>query len=214
MCSSDLNTSQWQPASDQGFQITIKEDGTAPLDFKLISGEIPNAPTDTSETLNLVLYGLPDGALVLDGQGNPLSLTYAGLDAIGQPIYQVDIGSLGNIQIKPPLNSTQDINLIGRVVVTENDGESKTFETPLHIRVEPLVDAGDYSRTSHGLEDEFTALDWQPHLSDGAEKVTALTLTGIEPGYEIWVKDSSGTYQLIPSAGSVKIGSASCRERV
>jgi large repetitive protein len=201
----DLNTSQWQPASDQGFQITIKEDGTAPLDFKLISGEIPNAPTDTSETLNLVLYGLPDGALVLDGQGNPLSLTYAGLDASGQPIYQVDIGSLGNIQIKPPLNSTQDINLIGRVVVTENDGESKTFETPLHIRVEPLVDAGDYSRTSHGLEDEFTALDWQPHLSDGAEKVTALTLTGIEPGYEIWVKDSSGTHQLIPSAGSVSL---------
>ncbi|MGY4012474.1 T1SS-143 repeat domain-containing protein [Aeromonas molluscorum] len=201
----DLNTSQWQPASDQGFQITIKEDGTAPLDFKLISGEIPNAPTDTSETLNLVLYGLPDGALVLDGQGNPLSLTYAGLDASGQPIYQVDIGSLGNIQIKPPLNSTQDINLIGRVVVTENDGESKTFETPLHIRVEPLVDAGDYSRTSHGLEDEFTVLDWQPHLSDGAEKVTALTLTGIEPGYEIWVKDSSGTHQLIPSAGSVSL---------
>ena len=201
----DLNTSQWQPASDRGFEITIQEDGSAPLDFKLISGEFPNAPGDTSETLNLVLFGLPDGAQVLDGQGSPLTLTYAGLDTNGQPIYQVDIGSLGNIQIKPPLDSTEDIHLIGRVVVTENDGDSKSFETPLTIKVEPAIDATDYAKTSHGLEDQFTVLDWHPILTDGAEQVTHLSLSGIEPGYEIWIRVGGVDTQLTVSGGAVDL---------
>ncbi|MFM4942346.1 type I secretion protein, partial [Aeromonas bivalvium] len=204
----DLDTSQWQPASDRGFEITIQEDGTAPLDFKLISGEFPNAPGDTSETLNLVLFGLPDGAQVLDGQGNPLTLTYAGLDGDGHPIYQVDIGSLGNIQIKPPLNSTEDIHLIGRVVVTENDGDSKSFETPLTIKVEPAIDATDYAKTSHGLEDQFTVLDWHPILTDGAEQVTHLGLSGIEPGYEIWIRAGGVDTQLTVSGGAVDLSDA------
>ncbi|WP_250894635.1 hypothetical protein, partial [Aeromonas dhakensis] len=157
----DLNTSGWT-ADGNGYTTTVQEDGRAPLDFKLTSGEWTDTPLDHSETLNLVLEGLPAGAKVFDGNGKALTLTFAGLDGKGNPLYQVDVSSLGNLQIQPPANSTADLHLIGHVVVTENDGDSKSFEVPLTIKVEPAIDATDYAKTSHGLEDQFTVLDWQP----------------------------------------------------
>ncbi|MGL4507655.1 MAG: retention module-containing protein, partial [Aeromonas sobria] len=189
----------------QGYSITVAEDGKAPLNFKLVSGELVDTPSDTSESLNLVLSGLPEGAKVFDGKGNELTLTFAGLDAHGKPTYQVDIKELGNLVIQPPHNSTADLNLIAKVVVTENDGDHKSFEVPLHIKVEPEIDATNYSKTSHGLEDQFVVLDWHPVLSDGAEKVTHLTLSGIESGYEIWIRVGGVETQLTVNSGTVDL---------
>ncbi|WP_446323439.1 T1SS-143 repeat domain-containing protein, partial [Aeromonas enteropelogenes] len=70
----DLNTTDWTQEGD-GYTITIKEDGRAPLDFRLESGEKVDTPLDTSESLNLVLEGLPAGAKVFDGSGKELTLT-------------------------------------------------------------------------------------------------------------------------------------------
>ncbi|MGY3943473.1 retention module-containing protein [Aeromonas tecta] len=204
----NLDSTGWTPEGN-GYSITIAEDGRAPLDFRLESGEKVDTPLDNSETLNLVLEGLPEGAKVFDGNGNELTLTFAGLDANGKPIYQVNVSDLGNLQIQPPPNSTADIHLVGHVVVTENDGDHKSFDVPLTIKVEPAIDAGDYAKTSNGLEDEFVTLNWHPDLSDSAEKVTHLSLSGIEPGYEIWVKDANGTHQLtLGSDGSVTLSDA------
>ncbi|RQM88277.1 retention module-containing protein [Aeromonas dhakensis] len=200
----DLNTSGWSQDGN-GYTITIQEDGRAPLDFKLTSGEWTDTPLDHSETLNLVLEGLPAGAKVFDGSGKELTLTFAGLDGKGNPLYQVDVSSLGNLQIQPPPNSTADLHLIGHVVVTENDGDSKSFEVPLTIKVEPAIDATDYAKTSHGLEDQFTVLDWQPDLTDGAEQVTHLGLSGIEPGYEVWIRVGGVETQLTVSGGAVEL---------
>lgn len=204
-----LNGTHWtHDGIGQGYSITVAEDGKAPLNFKLVSGELADTPSDTSESLNLVLSGLPEGAKVFDGKGNELTLTFAGLDAHGKPTYQVDIKELGNLVIQPPHNSTADLNLIAKVVVTENDGDHKSFEVPLHIKVEPEIDATNYNKTSHGLEDQFVVLDWHPMLSDGAEKVTHLSLSGIESGYEVWVKDSNGTHQLTVTSGVVELSDA------
>ncbi|WP_148612192.1 T1SS-143 repeat domain-containing protein, partial [Aeromonas sobria] len=192
----------------KGYSITVAEDGQAPLNFKLVSGELVDTPLDTSESLNMVLSGLPEGARVFDSSGKELTLTFAGLDAHGKPTYQVDVSDLGNLVIQPPHNSTADLNLIAKVVVTENDGDHKSFEVPLHIKVEPEIDATNYSKTSHGLEDQFVVLDWRPVLSDGAEKVTHLSLSGIESGYEVWVKDSNGTHQLTVTSGVVELSDA------
>ncbi len=200
----DLNTSGWSQDGN-GYTITIQEDGRAPLDFKLTSGEWTDTPLDHSETLNLVLEGLPAGAKVFDGNGKALTLTFAGLDGKGNPLYQVDVSSLGNLQIQPPANSTADLHLIGHVVVTENDGDSKSFEVPLTIKVEPAIDATDYAKTSHGLEDQFTVLDWQPDLTDSAEQVTHLGLSGIEPGYEVWIRVGRVETQLTVSGGAVEL---------
>ncbi|UAK70719.1 retention module-containing protein [Aeromonas enteropelogenes] len=203
----DLNTTDWTQEGD-GYTITIKEDGRAPLDFRLESGEKVDTPLDTSETLNLVLEGLPAGAKVFDGSGKELTLTFAGLDGQGNPLYQVNVSSLGNLQIQPPPNSTADIHLIGHVVVTENDGDHKRFDVPLTIKVEPEIDAGDYAKTSHGLEDEFVVLNWHPDLSDSAEHVTHLSLSGIEPGYEIWIRVGGVDTQLTVNGGAVDLSDA------
>lgn len=200
----DLNTTDWTQ-NGNGYSITIQEDGRAPLDFKLTSGEWTDTPQDHSETLNLVLEGLPEGARVFDGNGKELTLTFAGLDGKGNPLYQVDVTSLGNLQIQPPPNSTADLHLVGHVVVTENDGDHKSFDVPLTIKVEPAIDATDYAKTSHGLEDQFTVLDWQPDLTDGAEKVTHLSLSGIEPGYEVWIRVGGVETQLTVSGGAVDL---------
>ncbi|MCX7130946.1 retention module-containing protein [Aeromonas sp.] len=204
-----LNGTDWtHDGIGKGYSITVGEDGQAPLNFKLVSGELVDTPLDTSESLNLVLSGLPEGAKVFDASGKELTLTFAGLDASGKPTYQVDVSDLGNLVIQPPHNSTVDLNLIAKVVVTENDGDHKSFEVPLHIKVEPEIDATNYSKTSHGLEDQFVVLGWHPVLTDGAEKVTHLGLSGIEPGYEVWVKDSNGTHQLVVAAGAVDLSDA------
>ncbi|MEV3829482.1 retention module-containing protein [Aeromonas allosaccharophila] len=194
-----------------GYAITVAEDGKAPLNFKLVSGELADTPLDTSESLNLVLSGLPEGARVFDASGKELTLTFAGLDAHGKPTYQVDVSDLGNLVIQPPHNSTEDLDLIAKVVVTENDGDSKSFDVPLHIKVEPEIDATDYSKTSHGLEDQFVVLDWHPVLSDGAEKVTHLSLSGIEPGYEIWIRVGGVDTQLTVNSGTVDLSDTDLR---
>ncbi|MGN5078973.1 retention module-containing protein [Aeromonas veronii] len=203
----ELGNTGWE-AEGTGYAITVGEDGRAPLNFTLTSGEWVDTPHDTSESLNVVLQGLPEGARVFDANGKELTLTFAGLDAHGKPTYQVDVSDFGNLLIQPPHNSTADLNLIAKVVVTENDGDHKSFDVPLHIKVEPEIDATDYSKTSHGLEDQFTVLDWYPTLTDGAEKVTALSLSGVEDGYQIWLRVGSVESQLTVVSGKVTLTAA------
>ncbi|XEI31382.1 retention module-containing protein [Aeromonas veronii] len=201
-----LNGTDWtHDGIGNGYNITVAEDGLAPLNFKLVSGELVDTPLDTSESLNLVLSGLPEGAEVFDASGKALTLTFAGLDANGKATYQVDVSDLGNLVIQPPHNSTADLNLIAKVVVTENDGDHLHFEVPLTIKVEPAIDAGNYDKTSHGLEDQFTVLDWHPTLADGVEKVTALSLSGVADGYQIWLRAGSVESQLTVVAGKVTL---------
>lgn len=203
----ELGNTGWE-VEGTGYATTVGEDGRAPLNFTLTSGEWVDTPHDTSESLNVVLQGLPEGARVFDANGKELTLTFAGLDASGKPTYQVNVSDFGNLLIQPPHNSTADLNLIAKVVVTENDGDHKSFEVPLHIKVEPEIDATDYSKTSHGLEDQFTVLDWHPTLTDGAEKVTALSLSGVEDGYQIWLRVGSVESQLTVVSGKVTLTAA------
>ncbi|MFM5621946.1 retention module-containing protein [Aeromonas veronii] len=203
----ELGNTGWE-AEGTGYAITVGEDGRAPLNFTLTSGEWVDTPHDTSESLNVVLQGLPEGARVFDASGKELTLTFAGLDASGKPTYQVYVSDFGNLLIQPPHNSTADLNLIAKVVVTENDGDHKSFDVPLHIKVEPEIDATDYSKTSHGLEDQFTVLDWHPTLTDGAEKVTALSLSGVEDRYQIWLRVGGVESQLTVVSGKVTLTAA------
>lgn len=203
----ELGNTGWE-VEGTGYATTVGEDGRAPLNFTLTSGEWVDTPHDTSESLNVVLQGLPEGARVFDANGRELTLTFAGLDAHGKPTYQVDVSDFGNLLIQPPHNSTADLNLIAKVVVTENDGDHKSFDVPLHIKVEPEIDANDYSKTSHGLEDQFTVLDWHPTLTDGAEKVTALSLSGVEDSYQIWLRVGSVESPLTVVSGKVTLTAA------
>ncbi|WP_164072537.1 hypothetical protein, partial [Poseidonibacter lekithochrous] len=78
---------------------------------------------------------------------------------------------LSGITIIPPENSTEDIHLDVRVVVTENDGASQSFDKDVIIHIEPVVDATNYTNHSTGYEDELTPIDWRPNLTDSKEQV-------------------------------------------
>ncbi|HIF9275400.1 TPA: retention module-containing protein [Photobacterium damselae] len=185
---------EWIPLPDNaGLETTIKEDaeGGVKLDFDVVSGEHIIDPTtgstDGSETLSVVISGIPEGVEIKGPDGVPYALVYAGEDKNGNPIYQVDLDSLDGITIIPPTNSTEDIHLDVRVVVTENDGASQSFDKDVIIHIEPVVDATNYINHSTGYEDKLTPIDWRPNLTDSKEQVTSLTIKDLPADFDLYI---------------------------
>ncbi|TVO36814.1 type I secretion C-terminal target domain-containing protein [Vibrio algivorus] len=210
--------SDWTPINlnpdDQtsdGVEITIPEDGVATFDFDIISGESIDAlDGDDSETLSVVISGIPEGLIVMSN-GEALELTYVGQDENGQPIYQVELDSLNNIQIEPPLNSTEDIELTASIVITEADGDSAVYEKDIVIHVEPVIDLGDtYTSESKGFEDQLVTLNWKPTFTDTQEYVASFTLMLPDgedtDGYSIYIVEGDTQTQLFfESDGSLNL---------
>ncbi|MGF1793507.1 type I secretion C-terminal target domain-containing protein [Photobacterium profundum] len=194
----DFNNSSWTELTDgrTGLETTIDEDSSAVFDFSVMSGEHALAPTDNSETLSLVISNIPEGVKIFDANGNEQSLVYVGTDASGNPKYEVNLDTLHGITITPPLDSTADIDLDVRLVVTENDGDSKSFDGNLVIHVEPVVDATDYSKNSNGNEDSYVNLNWQPDLTDSKEVITGLVIKDLPADYDLYIGNT-----LISSGG-------------
>ncbi|WP_049788995.1 T1SS-143 repeat domain-containing protein [Photobacterium profundum] len=194
----DFNNSSWTELTDgrTGLETTIDEDGSAVFDFSVISGEHALAPTDNSETLSLVISNIPEGVKIFDAKGHEQALVYVGTDVNGNPKYEVNLSTLHGITITPPLNSTKDIDLNVRLVVTENDGDSEAFDGNLVIHVEPVVDATDYSKNSNGQEDSYVNLNWQPDLTDSKEVITGLVIKDLPADYDLYIGNT-----LITSGG-------------
>ncbi|WP_284205428.1 DUF5801 repeats-in-toxin domain-containing protein [Psychromonas marina] len=194
----DFTNTAWTALTDgrTGLETTIDQDNSAVFDFTVMSSEHVLAPTDNSETLSLVISNLPEGVTVFDANGNEQSLVYVGTDANGHPKYEVNLDTINGITITPPLMSTADIDLDVRLVVTENDGDSKSFDGHLVIHVEPMVDATDYSKNSNGNEDNFVNLNWQPELIDSKEVITGLVIKDLPADYELYIGNT-----LIASGG-------------
>ena len=89
------------------------------------------------------------------------------------------------------------------MVVTENDGDHKSFDVPLTIKVEPAIDATDYTFDQPWPGGSVHRPRLAADLTDGAEKVTHLSLSGIEPGYEVWIRVGGVETQLTVSGGAV-----------
>ena len=163
-----------------GVETTILEDGQARLDFSVLSGEKALAPTDTSETLTLVISGIPVGAELRDSDGNTLTLTFVGLDENGQPKYEVNLLTLSDLILIPPKNSTADIVLKAHLIVTESDGNVLIVDKQIIVHITPEIDAGNYSRNSEGLEDGTVAINWHPPaFTDSQEYISGLRIENI-----------------------------------
>ncbi|KTD45277.1 structural toxin protein RtxA [Legionella quinlivanii] len=183
----DVSNTSWSAISN-GVETTIPEDGQARLDFKLLSGEKALAPTDTSETITMVISNLPAGAQLLDSNGNTVTLTYVGLDANGQPKYEINLTTLSDLVVIPPPNSTADMSLNAHIVVTENDGNYLVVDKQIVIHVTPVIDAGDYARGSAGLEDGLTTVNWRPPtFSDSQEFISGLRIENIPQGTQLFI---------------------------
>ncbi|WP_105901266.1 T1SS-143 repeat domain-containing protein [Vibrio gangliei] len=192
---------------------SIAGDGV-PFDFSIISGENGKAlDGDSSETLSVVISGIPEGVKVFSN-GEQVKVTYVGQEN-GQPIYQVELETLDNIVVLPPTNSTEDINLTAKVIVTEDDGDSAVYEKDIIIHVAPSIDIEDtYTTGSSGIEDELVTLNWKPSFSDSQEYVTAFTLSlpgGVSgdaiSDYTLYIVHSDGSQQELSfdASGSINL---------
>ncbi|WP_028024152.1 retention module-containing protein [Enterovibrio calviensis] len=197
---------QWQYDADTGVVTTtvpedgIDGDGLVAIDFTVASGEKALSPTDTSETMTLVVSNIPDGVAFVvknaDGSLTDVELAFAGwgTDSAGMsiPTYSVDLPTFdaSNVFIKLPPNSTEDVRINAKLVATENDGDEKAIETVIEVVVgPPVIDATDYdTSTSFGREDQWVTIDWKPDLSlspgagddadDVIEKAVGVTISG------------------------------------
>ncbi|MEZ8061768.1 MULTISPECIES: retention module-containing protein [Vibrio] len=223
------------PAS--GVQTTIQEsqngDSYAELDFTVLSGERrpdPAAvdqtplPDDGSESITVILSGIPDGVILEDGDGTIIDLNFVGYETgpggspdLSKPIYEANItdaGKTSGIRIRPVDSSTENIHIQGKVIVTENDGHTLTFDQEVRVLVEPRIDTSTtYSTVTNGDEDTAISIDWHPEGTDyidDDEHFTSIVISAIPTDVEsvvvngdvTWVYDASaGTLTITPKSG-------------
>ncbi|MBE1275818.1 retention module-containing protein [Enterovibrio baiacu] len=227
---------QWAFDADTGVVSTsVPEDGLAgdglvAVDFNLVSGENALSPSDTSESLSLIISNLPDGLsfVQVDGSGveTEVELTFAGwvTNADGESVqsYVIDHTGFadGNVYIKLPPNLTEDIKIDARLVATENDGDEAVLDTAIEIKIDtPQIDAEDYvESTSIGKEDEWIDVNWMPDLSisgiddsnaQGAEEiVVGAVISGFDATDSVQLVKGTDVITLTPTGGTIVISEA------
>ncbi|OAM97901.1 retention module-containing protein [Vibrio europaeus] len=213
------NSADWKEFTDgstSGVETTIDENGSAEIKFSVESGEFAQRPADNSESITVLLSNIPDGVVIEDASGNAVNLNFTGYDSNGQPIYEANITNLGagsnsGIVIRPASSSTENIHIKETIIVTENDGHSKSFEREIRVKVQPVIDTpDDYKNTSVGDEDTPIDIKWHPKLGQGYtdtdEHVTSIKISGIPDGSTVYVDGqavtvTNGSIEVVPSAG-------------
>ncbi|WP_394142199.1 retention module-containing protein [Vibrio chagasii] len=227
----------WTAITDgttSGVQTTIQEsqngDSFAELDFTVLSGERrPDSgttplPDDGSESITVILSGIPDGVILEDGDGTVIDLNFVGYETgpggspdLSKPIYEANItetGKTSGIRIRPVDSSTENIHIQGKVIVTENDGHTLSFDQEIRILVEPRIDtSATYNTVTRGDEDTAINIDWHPEGTDyidDDEHFTSIVISGIPSGVAsvvvngdvIWNYDAAaGTLTITPKSG-------------
>ncbi|WP_372166271.1 cadherin-like domain-containing protein [Vibrio lentus] len=231
------NGTDWTTFDDgttSGVQTTIEEsqngDRYALLDFTVLSGERrPDTGTtpladDGSESLTVILSGIPDGVILEDGDGTVIDLNFVGYETgpggspdLSKPIYEANIteaGKTSGIRIRPVDSSTENIHIQGKVIVTENDGHTLSFDQEVRVLVEPRIDtSATYNTVTNGDEDTAINIDWHPEGTDyidDDEHFTSIVISDIPTDVEsvvvngdvTWVYDAAaGTLTITPKSG-------------
>ncbi|MEZ9288870.1 retention module-containing protein [Vibrio lentus] len=215
-----------------GVQTTIQEsqngDNFALLDFTVLSGERrpdPAAvdqtplPDDGSESITVILSGIPDGVVLEDGDGTVIDLNFVGYETgpggspdLSKPIYEANIteaGKTSGIRIRPVDSSTENIHIQGKVIVTENDGHTLTFDQEIRVLVEPIIDtSATYNTVTRGNEDTAINIDWHPEGTDyidDDEHFTSIVISDIPTDVESVVVNGDVTWVYNAAAGTLTI---------
>ncbi|AMW34476.1 hypothetical protein HEQ62_08330 [Haematospirillum jordaniae] len=137
---------------------------------------------DTSETLSVVISGLPAGATLNQGtQGADGSWTLSPAELAG-------------LQLNPPPNYSGSFDLVVTAVSTEQDGDTASILQTVPVTIAPVVDAPTLTASlpASGQEDTAVPFAIQAALADtdGSESLT-ITVSGLPSGATL----SSGTQQ-------------------
>ncbi|HFG1601076.1 TPA: retention module-containing protein [Vibrio cholerae] len=211
---------QWQSFNDgthQGVITTVAEDSLVDLNFSIISGEIADSPTDSSETISVLLSNIPDGVKLFDSDGTSVDLVFAGYDSNHKPIYQANLTVaqvVTGIQVQPVASSTANIDIKATVIVTENDGHVRQVEETIRILVEPKIDVTEnYHNAVSGNEDDRIYVTWVPQNTpgniqnpDAQEYFSRVEISGFPDGSRVFVNNVevtlvNGVLVLEPVAG-------------
>ncbi len=211
---------QWQSFNDgthQGVITTVAEDSLVDLNFSIISGEIADSPTDSSETISVLLSNIPDGVKLFDSDGTSVDLVFAGYDSNHKPIYQANLTVaqvVTGIQVQPVASSTANIDIKATVIVTENDGHVRQVEETIRILVEPKIDVTEnYHNAVSGNEDDRIHVTWVPQNTpgniqnpDAQEYFSRVEISGFPDGSRVFVNNMevtliNGVLVLEPAAG-------------
>ncbi|HEQ3485869.1 TPA: retention module-containing protein [Vibrio cholerae] len=211
---------QWQSFNEgthQGVITTVAEDSLVDLNFSIISGEIADSPTDSSETISVLLSNIPDGVKLFDSDGTSVDLVFAGYDSNHKPIYQANLTTaqvITGIQVQPVASSTANIDIKATVIVTENDGHVRQVEETIRILVEPKIDVTEnYHNAVSGNEDDRIDVTWVPQNTpgniqnpDAQEYFSRVEISGFPDGSRVFVNNVevtliNGVLVLEPAAG-------------
>ncbi|EPO2953479.1 retention module-containing protein [Vibrio cholerae] len=211
---------QWQSFNEgthQGVITTVAEDSLVDLNFSIISGEIADSPTDSSETISVLLSNIPDGVKLFDSDGTSVDLVFAGYDSNHKPIYQANLTVaqvVTGIQVQPVASSTANIDIKATVIVTENDGHVRQVEETIRILVEPKIDVTEnYHNAVSGNEDGRIHVTWVPQNTpgniqnpDAQEYFSRVEISGFPDGSRVFVNNVevtlvNGVLVLEPTAG-------------
>ncbi|EOE6380188.1 retention module-containing protein [Vibrio cholerae] len=211
---------QWQTFNDgvqSGVITTVSEDSRVDLNFSIISGEIADSPTDSSETISVLLSNIPDGVKLFDSDGTSVDLVFAGYDSNHKPIYQANLTVaqvVTGIQVQPVASSTANIDIKATVIVTENDGHVRQVEETIRILVEPKIDVTEnYHNAVSGNEDDRIHVTWVPQNTpgniqnpDAQEYFSRVEISGFPDGSRVFVNNVevtliNGVLVLEPAAG-------------
>ncbi len=211
---------QWQSFNEgthQGVITTVAEDSLVDLNFSIISGEIADSPTDSSETISVLLSNIPDGVKLFDSDGTSVDLVFAGYDSNHKPIYQANLTTaqvITGIQVQPVASSTANIDIKATVIVTENDGHVRQVEETIRILVEPKIDVTEnYHNAVSGNEDDRIHVTWVPQNTpgniqnpDAQEYFSRVEISGFPDGSRVFVNNVevtliNGVLVLEPAAG-------------
>ncbi|RJG47967.1 T1SS-143 repeat domain-containing protein [Motilimonas pumila] len=163
---------------------------------------------DGSESINILLSGVPEGFSLTDSSGDPASVKVAHIDEVtGLPVYQVTQAEISALYLKPKQDFSGQVNLKLEIVVTEPDGDSEPDGDPngetndseflldLNINITPAVDTNDSNSDlyAEGIEDRLINLSILPNIGadiDGSETVTAFSIDNMPAGMTLYLDGS------------------------
>ncbi len=118
---------------------------------------------DQSETLSMVLWGIPSGVslVLVDTNGHVVEtsdyLKYVGTAADGTAQWSIAPEYLSMVRFSAPSNYAGTFDVKLRVITTEDDGNSLSVDKTLSVTVNPVADKAGVSITGTTTEDAWLA---------------------------------------------------------
>ncbi|PKR49094.1 Ig-like domain-containing protein, partial [Thalassospira povalilytica] len=164
--------------------VTGSEDSAISLNVSAALNDLDGG----SETLSVVISGVPEGAILSTGTNN------------GDGTWSVPAGQLGGLKITPPENYSGSFNLTVTATSREANGSTSSTSSSFTVDVAGVADGATLDVSdAFGREDSAIALDIDTELLDGSESIS-VKITGVPDGATLsaGTNNGDGSWTLSP----------------